>query len=104
MEGKVLVSNYIELGPVPYGENCEQVGTEGYDPQKAIRECRAYANQLKRIWPDGDFRVKAFHHDFGTYHEVCAFYSNEHEENIAFEAEDSGPEHWDDEARTELGI
>jgi hypothetical protein len=96
--------DYLEIGPTPYGEDCQQVGMPGYSAQRAREECQAFANQLKRIWPDGDFRVVLNRHDFGSYYDVFAYYSNEHEQNIAFEAESNTPEFWDREAQIELGI
>jgi hypothetical protein len=95
--------DYIEIGPVPFGEDCAQMGEENFERLSAI-ECRAYMNQLLRIWPDGDFAVKRFNHDFGTYSEVVAWMhgADDIQTNIAYEAEASGPEFWDEEAKLEL--
>ena len=42
-----LMSDYLELGPCPYDENCEQLG-KGYDPAQARLECRVLRDQLIR--------------------------------------------------------
>lgn len=98
--------DYIEIGAVPYEEDCQQVGTVGYNAVLAKAEAQAFANQLKRIWPDGDFRIKSNPHDFGSYYEVRAYYdqNDEHLTNIAYEAESNTPATWDAVARKELGL
>lgn len=95
--------DFINIGPSPIDEECVQMGDADFG-RRAKKECKAFANQLTRIWPDGDFRVKAFPHDFGTYYEVVAYFDteDEHLTNIAFEAEANTPFEWDEEARKEL--
>jgi hypothetical protein len=101
--------DYLELGPVPADENCEQLGPN-YDPAKATRECRAYVNQLRRQFPDppfgADFVIKTFSHEFGSYKEVCVRFSDISDEAVdfAYRVEDEAPANWDDEARRELNI
>ena len=41
---------YLEIGPVPAGEDCAQVGSIDFRNQSK-REMRAYINQLKREFP-----------------------------------------------------
>ena len=73
--------DYISIGATPLDEPCQQLGPS-YDRDLAFAECRAFARQLKRLWPLGRFSVKGFDHDFGRYYEVVAC--------------------WDDDARAEL--
>lgn len=95
--------DYVNIGSVPSGEDCEQLGPD-YDAQKARKESQIFAKQLRRQFPDADFKVKSFFHDFGTYFEVVAFFDSENEESVdaAFKAENNMPEFWDDEAKEEI--
>lgn len=52
--------------------------------------CRLFKEQLEEQFPEGDFRVKSFQHDFGTYLEVVAYYDTDMDDDrmkVAFEAE-----------------
>ena len=95
--------DYMTLGPTPCAENCEQLGAN-YDPRKAAIECSVFINQLERTFPDNEFGVKRFHHDFGTYMEVVVYYddSKENEVDSALEVEANIPEFWDDIAKDQL--
>lgn len=101
--------DYLTIGATPPGEECAQVGSDGYY-ERAKKECRAFLNQLKRQFGDepkgADLRVKGFSHDFGTYYEVVCYYDEESEEaaDYAFRLESETPEEWDAAARQELGI
>ena len=90
---------YIELGPVPYDEACQQVGMPGYDRKKAQSECAMYKAQLEKKWPAASFSVRAFPHDFGTYYEVVVNYNpdDETETDLAYEIESNLPATWDSE-------
>ena len=92
---------YIELGPVPYEEECQQVGTPGYNPTEAWAEMRRYKCLLEERFPlpegaDGWFAIKSFPHDFGAYHEVCAYYNNAAGEAWAYHCDAHLPATWDD--------
>lgn len=101
--------DYYEIGPVPTEENCAQAGTEGFGTQ-ALKECRAYINQLRRVVgeePDGaELRIKSNPHGFRTCYEVACYYEigNPEAEAYAFRCDEEAPSHWDSEARAELGI
>ena len=101
--------DYLTLGATPSGEDCAQVGTNGY-ATKARKECTAYKNQLERQFgspPLGAYlSIKGFPHDFGTYHEVVVRYDENDKEAVeyAFKLEGDSPANWDDEAKKELGI
>lgn len=91
--------DYINIGSTPPEEDCFPVGH-----RLARAETAIYCRQLQREFPEGDFRVKAFPHDFGTYHEVVAWYGDETDPATAaaFEAEAGASGCWDAQARAEL--
>lgn len=98
-----MAKDYITLGPVPYEEDCAQVGQANYSALSAI-ETRAYCQQLMRLFtvPDGvSIRTKSFPHEFGNYHEVCVVFddSYQHQLDFACRVEDSLPAVWDQQAR-----
>ena len=99
--------NYLELGPVPAGEDCAQVGSPDYT-ERMIRETTEYIRMLSRAFPPiagTRFKLKAFRHDFGTNHEVVVVYTDSDEAiDFAFHVENNTPMNWDDEARRNLGL
>lgn len=102
----------MELGSAPHGEDCAQVGTEGYE-DRARKECHVFINQLIRAYhkayncalPHG-FRlfVKSNSHDFGVYFEVAMTFNDDNTEaaSTAMWFENNVPENWDDEAKSQL--
>lgn len=91
--------DYINIGSTPPEEDCLGVGHA-----LARAETDIYRRQLAREFPAGEFRVRAFPHDFGTYYEVVALYGEEFStatNEAAFEAE-CGRGEWDEEALAEL--
>ena len=101
---------YMEFGSTPYGEDCAQVGVADYR-EKAIKEMKAYINQLIRMFPESEnmginFKIKWFNHDFGSYGEVCSVWNTDDEEadGYVYVIERNLPENWDEEAKKELGI
>jgi hypothetical protein len=99
--------DYVDIGPVPAGEECEQLGPN-YDSKKARRECQAFIRQIIRqigLQPTGArLAIKANQHDYGTYHEVVCYYHEDYPDSVdyAFRCESEMPEHWDDIAKQEL--
>lgn len=106
----------IEIGSSPYGEDCAQVGQEGYAEQ-ARRECNAFIGQLYRLleskgFPRNDLpddfvlRIKGNPHEFGTYYEVVCRFNEENPVSWkVFEILDGNcPELWDEIARRELNL
>ena len=96
----------IELGSTPIEEDCAQIGSNDYS-LRARKECKAYINQLKRMFPeyaDIEYRIKSNPHDFGTYYEVVVCYDTNDKVSIeqAFDIEDKLPEYWDSLAKEEL--
>lgn len=104
-----MTTEHIEYGATPSKEDCAQVGRADYAERRS-RECRAWIGQLRRAFgpePAGArLRVRAFPHDFGTYHEVCCDYDPAVEDAVAyaFKIEGELPGWWDAAAREELGI
>lgn len=102
------MKEWLELGPVPSDEVCEQVGLSEYNPDKARKEVLVYQKQLETQFKDKlnlvKFGVKLFQHDFGPYYEVVVYYNSEDQEAVdaAFEIESSLPKNWTQESLIEL--
>lgn len=100
-----MTEEYLNIGSSPSEENCVQVGSENYRDMSRL-ECRLFKEQLQEQFPDGDFRIKSFPHDFGTYHEVVAYYTAEDEDDprmqAAFAAEDDAWPKWTPERKAQL--
>jgi hypothetical protein len=83
------------------------VGRDDYFDRSRI-ELRAFKNQLIRVFGEPPFsaelRIKAFPHDFGTYHEVVCYFDDNEPESMeyAFRMENHTPENWDAEALREI--
>jgi hypothetical protein len=99
---------YIELGPVPAGEPCAQVGTDNY-LARSMRECEVFRRMLERVFsvPEGlpmKYVVRSHPHDFGTYREVSVRDSSDDPAacDFAFQVESSIPDGWDPVAQQEL--
>jgi hypothetical protein len=97
-----MATDYLNLGPVPCGESCQQVGMPSYDHAEAMNELRHYKEMLRERFPDAEeyvsFRIKAFPHNLGTYHEVCVVYDYYNAMAIewAYFIERHLPEKWTD--------
>jgi hypothetical protein len=92
--------DYINVGPVPANEECQQVGTASYDPLKAREECTKFITHIRDVLGNevGTARlgVKSFPHDFGSYYEVVCFFDDEDEAgiNYAYQVESDAPVKW----------
>ena len=92
--------DYLNIGPVPANESCQQVGTPGYDAQKARVECRLFIAAIRKHLgrePEGaSLVVRSNPHDFGTYYEVACRYdeNNEAAVDYAFKCEAEAPVDW----------
>jgi hypothetical protein len=98
---------YLEIGSSPAEEPCAQAGFPGYTEQ-ALRECRAFKNQLLRQFgepPDGASISVKHHITGGGYYEVVVYYDDTKKDAIdyAFRVEAESPAEWDEEAKKELG-
>lgn len=93
---------YLNIGCTPYEEDCAQVGAPDY-ARRAWAECLRFIQQLRKAFgpePDGaQLAVKAFPHDFGTYHEVVCYYDTDIPASIdyALQCEEEMPAKWEDE-------
>lgn len=103
-----MALDYIELGPVPAGEPCAQVGTENY-LAKSLRECKVYQRMLERLCPIPQglpvaFVVRSHPHDFGPYREVSVRFcgGNQAAVDFAHHVNANAPDQWDTIARDEL--
>lgn len=103
------MKDYFCLGPVPYSENCCQVGSENF-VYNSTKECTAFINQLKRTLlyskKYNSFEIKWNNHDFGMYPEVIINFDDENKDSVKFAlaVERNCPEFWDEIAKKELGI
>ena len=99
--------DYVCIGSSPAYEDCAQVGSDDYFEKSRI-ELRAFRNQLIRVFGEppygAELRIKAFPHDFGTYHEVVCYFDDSEPESVeyAFRVENHAPENWDTEALWEI--
>lgn len=100
------MKDYIYIGEVPLDEPCIQTGSDISYLQR--KEVGVFARQLDRTFnpnrnPNVQFKVKSEH---GEYYDVQVHYDDTDPEsvNIAFKAEGETPEHWDNEALTELDV
>jgi hypothetical protein len=101
--------DYLELGPSPCDEDCEQLGAN-YDPARARLECRVLRDQMIRQFgppPEGAYyKTRSNPHDFGTYYELAIYYDEHNEAAVAyaFKVEREYPQVWDAQARQALGL
>ena len=103
-----MALDYIELGPVPAGEPCAQIGTDNY-LAKSLRECKVYQRMLERLCPIPPglpvaFVVRSHAHDFGPYREVSVRFcgGNQAAVDFAHHVDANAPDQWDAIARDEL--
>ena len=94
--------DYLTIGPTPWEEPCAQVGAPEY-ARNARAECRRFIQQLRQTFgpePTGaQLAVKAFPHDFGTYHEVVCYYETDIQASVdyASRCEEEMPARWEEE-------
>ncbi len=100
---------WLDLGPVPAEESCEQLG-RNYNPDRARLECQTYKAQLIRQFgepPEGyRIRIKSNPHDFGNYLSVEVGFEEDNEAaaEYAFKVEAETPSNWDEESRKALSL
>jgi hypothetical protein len=105
----MIMTDTYEIGSSPNDEDCVQVGSDNY-PVLAKKECRAYMNQLNRVFPDMPagmyLKITSHPHEFGTYHEVSVSYDDEREDHAEFlwGKLELGCDNWDEEAKKELSL
>lgn len=90
----------LEIGATPSEEPCLQLGSPDYTAEAARAECRRFIAAIIRLRGDPPagcyLAVKAFSHDFGSYHEVVAKFDADDEEqnDWAYGLEESLPGTW----------
>lgn len=100
--------DFVYIDSTPADEPCQQVGIPSYDSAMARKECKAFINQLRRLFgnePDGaELRTKLENHDFGSYPEVVCYYDDEKPASVeyAYRCEGNSPANWDLPAIIEL--
>lgn len=99
------MKDYVEYGPVPYDEDCQQVGTDDYNHEIARAECRVLRWQLRRMFGNeplgASLQIKSNPHDFGSYLEVRCVYEDSmpEAEAYAFYVENNFPKNWDEKSK-----
>ena len=95
-----MARDYIEIGSTPAGEDCAQVGSEGYE-RRARAECLRFIELIrKKLGPQPEgarLSVKSNPHDFGSYLSVVCFYDDTKEQAVeyAFRCEREAPTRWE---------
>jgi len=79
--------DYISIGAAPAEEMPVQVGHPDYY-RLAIAECNRYIRLIRRdLGPEPEgarLAIKAFPHDYGTYHEVVCWYESDLPESVKY--------------------
>jgi len=105
----VSMRDSLYIGEVPAGEDAAQVGADNY-ANHGRKQCLALIHQLRRMLgnePSGArLKITDNPHDFGSYYSVDCVYDDSQPaaQAYAFRCESEFPEHWDDAAKTELGL
>ena len=92
--------DYLVIGSAPHEEDCVQVGDPHYY-RKMLVECLRFIELLRTMFgpePEGaELRIKAFEHDFGTYHEVVCWYDTMFPASFAYaqRCEEEMPDTWE---------
>lgn len=95
--------DYLSLGPVPAEESCEQVGTPGYDVDKAFDECFRFRARIRNFCgPEPNaavfLTITNNPHDFGFYYDVVVKFDDSNQEAVdyAFAVESNLPGTWEE--------
>lgn len=100
--------DYIEIGPSPAEEPCEQANVSGSNYERMKAECRAFVQQLRRQLgpePEGARLSVRFNRDgdYGYYEVACSFEPNNRAAiDYAFKCESEAPAKWDEMAKQYL--
>lgn len=101
--------DYLEIGPTPAYENCEQLGPN-YNPERAKQECREFLQDIRdALGPEPlgtRLCVRSNIHDFGIYYEVAVKYEDDIPEafEYALKVESEAPIKWSERAKKVLGL
>lgn len=100
--------DYIEIGPGPFDETCEQANVSGSNYDRMRAECRALIGQMRRIMgvePEGARLSVRFNRDgdYGYYDVVCHYDRKiQLAVDYAYKCESECPAKWDATALKEL--
>src|SRR6266542_3099848 len=100
---------YLEIGCGPAYEDCALVHSPYYQEQMQ-RETREFMRMIREtVGPEpvgARLAVKAFSHEFGTYHEVVCYFDELKPTSVeyAYRCEAEAPTEWDARARSALGL
>ncbi len=100
--------DYIDIGPSPYDEPCEQANVSGSNYDRMRAECRAFVAQIRRQIghePEGARLAAKFNRDgdYGYYSVVCHYDSKIKKAiDYAYKCEMEMPAKWDAAAKKEL--
>lgn len=103
-----LMLDYIEIGPAPAEEQCEQANVSGTNYERMRAENHAFMQLIRRALgnePEGARLACKFSRDgdHGYYEVVCHYDRNNAKAiDYAFNCESNAPVKWDDQARMEL--
>jgi hypothetical protein len=92
----------ISLGPTPYEEPCQQVGSPDYSEIEAKKECRRFIDLLREKFGDepagAKLKITRNPHDFGDYFEVVVEYDGYSKEAVEYACllESKLPGRWED--------
>ena len=97
-----MARDYITIGSAPSEEDCAKVGAEDYNSRMRVETDRFARLIRKKLGPEPEgarLAVKAFPHDFGTYHELACHFDDRYEEAVryAFRCESEAPTRWEEE-------
>lgn len=98
------MQDYINIGSAPAEEDYAQVGSEDYYSRMRVETNRFIELIRKKLGPEpagARLTVKAFPHDFGTYHEVVCYYDDNREEAIKYASrcESEAPCRWEEKPK-----
>jgi hypothetical protein len=100
--------DYIEIGPAPAEEKCEQANVSGTNYERMRAENHAFIRLIRRALgeePEGARLAAKFNRDgdYGYYEIVCHFdRKNKVAVDYAFRCESEAPVKWDEQSRMEL--
>jgi len=103
-----MMLDYIEIGPAPCEEKCEQANISGTNYERMRAENHAFIRQIRRVLgnePEGASLSARFNRDgdYGYYEVVCNYNSKiKASIDYAYKCESDAPVKWDAIALEEL--
>lgn len=100
--------DYIDIGPAPCDEKCEQANISGTNYERMRAENHAFIRLIRRALgnePEGARLALKFNRDgdYGYYEVVCHYDSKLVDSiDYAYKCESDAPTKWDEQAKREL--